>query len=72
MLSDEFEALYGKEEVTLAGDVESLARAMEHLYAHPQLREQFGLAARGRIRQYFRSEDTIRKTLELYREVMDE
>ena len=58
--------------VVPAGDVESLARALEYLHEHPELREQYGLAARERIRQYFRSEDTIRKTLELYQEVMGE
>ena len=58
--------------VVPAGDESALAGAMEHLYDHPDLRARYGLVARQRIDRYFRSEDTIRKTMELYRQVMSE
>jgi glycosyltransferase involved in cell wall biosynthesis len=58
--------------VVPAGDEPALARAMEWLYDHPENRRQLGQAARDRIGQYFRSEDTIQKTLELYRQLMAE
>ena len=58
--------------VVPAGDIQALARAMEFLYERPDLRIQYGRAARQRIGSFFKSEDTIRKTRELYRTVMAE
>ena len=43
---------------------------MEWLYDHPEERRMMGEAARERIGTRFRSEDTVRKTLALYREIM--
>jgi len=58
--------------VVPAGDIQALARAMEFLYERPDLHLQYGTAARQRIDSFFKSEDTIRKTRELYRAVMAE
>jgi len=52
------------------GDVQALADAMEWLYDHPDERRRMGEAARERIGSEFRSEDTVRKTLALYEEIM--
>lgn len=54
------------------GDEPALAAAMEWLYDHPQERRRMGAAARARIGDHFRSEDTVRRTLDLYRELMSE
>jgi glycosyltransferase involved in cell wall biosynthesis len=58
--------------VVAAGNTQALARAMEFLYERPDLRIQYGRAARQRIDSFFKSKDTIRKTRELYRNVMAE
>jgi glycosyltransferase involved in cell wall biosynthesis len=58
--------------VVAAGDTQALARAMEFLCERPDLRIQYGRAARQRIDSFFKSKDTIRKTRELYRNVMAE
>lgn len=58
--------------VVPVGDVHALARAFEHLYDNPGIRQRYGAAARERIGAYFRSDSTIRKTLRLYQEVMSE
>ena len=54
------------------GDEQALADAMEWLYDHPEERRRMGEAARERIGSEFRSEDTVQKTLALYREIMAE
>ncbi len=54
------------------GDELALANAMEWLYDHPEERRRLGKAARERIGTHFRSEDTVSKTLALYRELMAE
>ncbi len=56
--------------VVPVGDVTALARAMEKLYDEPLLRQAYGEAARARIASHFRNEDTVSKTLNLYREVL--
>jgi glycosyltransferase involved in cell wall biosynthesis len=56
--------------VVPVGDEAALARAMERLHDHPELRERYGQAARERIDRHFRSADTIAKTQGLYRELM--
>jgi len=56
--------------VVPAGDEPALAAAMEWLYDHPEERRRFGAAARERIARHFHSDETVRQTLALYREVM--
>ncbi|MEX2495929.1 MAG: glycosyltransferase family 4 protein, partial [Woeseia sp.] len=51
-------------------DSAAIAEAVERLYRDPQLRKRLGAAARERIATSFRSEDTIRKTIELYRSLL--
>jgi glycosyltransferase involved in cell wall biosynthesis len=58
--------------VVAPGDEPALAKAMEWLYDHPEERRRMGQAARERIGTRFRSEDTVRNTLALYREIMEE
>jgi glycosyltransferase involved in cell wall biosynthesis len=48
-------------------DVAGLAAAIRRLYEDPVLRQRLGAAARVRIRDDFRIEETIAKTLDLYR-----
>jgi glycosyltransferase involved in cell wall biosynthesis len=48
-------------------DAGAIARAIERLHADPQTRRAMGLAARERIATHFRIEDTIARTLALYR-----
>jgi len=51
-------------------DPGALARAFETLWRDPQLRARMGQAARDRIGSHFRNEDTVRKTIALYRELV--
>lgn len=48
----------------------ALADAIRRLHDEPELRRRLGAAARERIRTAFRIEDTIAKTLELYRSIV--
>jgi glycosyltransferase involved in cell wall biosynthesis len=52
-------------------DAPALARAIARLYENPELRTQFGAAARARIANDFRIERTIEQTLALYRELVE-
>jgi len=52
------------------GDVPALARSLEWLHDHPGERRRMGQAARIRIGNEFRSADTVRRTLELYRQLV--
>ena len=54
------------------GDEPALARAMEWLYDHPEQRRRMGAAARERIATQFRSADTVRQTLAMYRELLSD
>ncbi|MEM9057128.1 MAG: glycosyltransferase family 4 protein [Pseudomonadota bacterium] len=56
--------------VVRSGDAKHLAEALERLYADPSLRQQLGAAARERIAQHFRIEDTIAETHALYRDLL--
>jgi glycosyltransferase involved in cell wall biosynthesis len=47
-------------------DAAALASAISRLHADPDLRRRLGVGARERIRNDFRIEDTIARTLELY------
>ena len=51
-------------------DVPALAGALKRLHEDPSLRRRMGVAARERIRNAFRIEDTIAKTLDLYRSLV--
>ena len=51
-------------------DAQSLAAAIEKLYRDKDLRERMGEAARQRIATDFRNEDTVRKTIALYEELV--
>ncbi len=51
-------------------DPASLARRFETLYRDPALRARMGAAARDRIATDFRTEDTVRKTVDLYKELI--
>lgn len=51
-------------------DSQALAIAIERLYRDPALRRSMGQAARERIGTHFRIEDTVRKTVALYRELV--
>jgi len=52
------------------GDAAALAQAIRTLHDDTQLRARLGAAARERIRTDFRIEDTIARTLELYRRLV--
>jgi glycosyltransferase involved in cell wall biosynthesis len=52
------------------GDERELATAMEYYYDHPDVRKRMGQAARERIDEHFRSEDTVSKVVALYHELM--
>ncbi len=56
--------------VVPTSDPPALAAALTTLYRDPALRRRFGQAARERIRKHFRIEDTIARTLELYRSLV--
>ena len=51
-------------------DAAALAAAIGKLYRDPELRRRFGEAARERIGTAFRNEDTVRKTIALYEELV--
>jgi len=52
--------------VVPVNDSKAIADAIERLYRDPEFRQRLGRAARERIATDFRSEDTVRKTIELY------
>lgn len=54
------------------GDAAALAAAIERLYADDELRGQLGKAARRRIQESFNTQQTVAKTLALYREMLAE
>jgi len=58
--------------VVPVGDVEALAAAIEVLHDDPDMRRQYGQAARARIAVRFTNEETVARTLALYREVLAE
>ncbi|HET6563811.1 MAG TPA: glycosyltransferase family 4 protein [Xanthomonadales bacterium] len=58
--------------VVPAGDEPALATAMEWLYDNPEQRKRMGTAARERIDKHFHSDETVKQTLALYREIMAE
>ncbi len=51
-------------------DAQGLADAIEKLYRDNDLRRRMGKAARERIATAFRNEDTVRKTIALYKELV--
>ena len=51
-------------------DPQALADAFEKLYRDPELRNRMGEAATQRIANEFRNEDTVRKTIALYEELV--
>jgi glycosyltransferase involved in cell wall biosynthesis len=51
-------------------DARGIADAIEKLYRDSDLRERMGIAARERIATAFRNEDTVRKTIALYEELV--
>ena len=51
-------------------DAQSIAAAIEKLYRDPALRQRMGDAARARIATDFRNEDTVLKTIALYKELV--
>src|SRR5690606_28361655 len=56
--------------VVPVNDAPALARAIRKLHDDPELRARLGAAARERIRKDFRIEDTIARTLALYRSLV--
>ena len=55
-----------------AGTVEPLAEALKTLIANPRLRDEMGLAARKRAKAEFSSEVFVRRTLDVYRQVVEQ
>ncbi len=53
-------------------DAQALNAAIRRLYQDPVTRRRMGEAARRRIGEHFRIEDTIAETLELYRSLLEE
>ncbi len=51
-------------------DAGALAAAIEKLYRDPELRRRMGVAARERLATNFRNDDTVRKTIALYEELV--
>jgi len=51
-------------------DAAALAAAFEKLYRDPKLRARMGHAARARIATDFHNEDTVKKTIRLYQELI--
>jgi glycosyltransferase involved in cell wall biosynthesis len=56
--------------VVPARDADALAEGIRKLYDDPELRRKFGDAARERIATDFRNEDTVRKTVAVYEELV--
>jgi glycosyltransferase involved in cell wall biosynthesis len=52
--------------VVPVNDSRAIAEAAERLYRDTEFRKRLGRAARERIATDFRSEDTVKKTIELY------
>ncbi|HNP63413.1 MAG TPA: glycosyltransferase [Woeseiaceae bacterium] len=50
----------------------AIAEKIEQLYRDPALRQRMGQAARDRIGRDFRNEDTVKKTIALYEELVQE
>ena len=53
-------------------DGQAIAAAIDKLYRDADLRKRLGEAARQRIGTAFRNEDTVRKTIALYKELVPE
>lgn len=51
-------------------NAQSIADAIEKLYRNPEMRGRMGEAARERIATDFRNDDTVRKTIALYEELV--
>lgn len=51
-------------------DAQAIANAIEKLYRDDDLRKRMGIAARERIATAFRNDDTVRKTIALYKELV--
>ncbi|MGI9236739.1 MAG: glycosyltransferase [Woeseiaceae bacterium] len=51
-------------------DAQAISTAIEKLYREPAMRKRMGDAARERIGTDFRNEDTVRKTIALYEELV--
>lgn len=51
-------------------DSRAIADAIERLYRDPELGRRLGIAARERIASHFRNEDTVAKTVALYRSLV--
>ncbi len=58
--------------VTRSGQAEDIAQAILKLYRDPELRLAMGKASQERIDKEFNSRKTIKQTLRLYKEVMQE
>lgn len=54
------------------GQPEAIAQAISRLYHDPSLRERLGQAGKQRLVEHFSSETFVNKTLELYRDLMQE
>jgi len=52
------------------GDAVALARVLDQLIGDPDLRMRMGQAAEARIRSCFKPEDTVARTLSVYRELL--
>jgi glycosyltransferase involved in cell wall biosynthesis len=51
-------------------DAGALATAIEKLYRDPELRRRMGVAARERLATHFHNDDTVKKTIALYEELV--
>ena len=58
--------------VVPAGNVTAISQGIRQLYDDPGMRKRMGMAARDRIAKNFRIEDTIERTLDLYRSLVTE
>lgn len=52
------------------GDVEALARAIKAMISSPERRRHMGAQGRRRVEQLFSLEQSVRKTMDVYREVL--